>query len=357
VQNTSIKIGSKAVGDGEPCFIVFEAGPTHDGIETAEELVRLAAEAGADAVKFQVIDPDRLVADREDLYTYTILVDRETGETGTVTEPQYDILKRRTLTRDEWLKLGRISGELGLAFFITVFWQDEIDLAVKMGCDSIKIASGDVNNLPLIRQAARSGLCIQLDTGSSTLEEVGAAVDVIREEGNERIIIHQCPSGYPARIESINLRIIPALKEKFGCPAAFSDHTPGWEMDVAAVAMGANLIEKTITLDRTTPSVEHIMSLEPDEMQAFVKTIREIEMAMGKSQRELSEAESIKRLQFRRSAYLVVPVKKGQKLSAAEVIFRRPGEGMGGDVYESLLDREFRDDFPAGHKLNESDLI
>ena len=284
-------IGNRQVGDGYPCFITFEAGPTHNGLKSAIKLVSLAAEAGADAVKFQIFDPDLLVADRKQLFSYEVLVDRDTGETATVEESLYELLCRRCLQTEEWKKLKAHSDSLGLAFFATVAFESDIELLEELECDSIKIASADVNHFPLIRRAARTGMCLQLDTGNATLEEIESAVDVIKAEGNENIIIHQCPSGYPARLESINLNIIRTLKQMFPYPVAYSDHTPGWDMDIAAVAIGANLVEKTITEDKTTRSVEHIMSLEPGEMKTFVKVIRDLEIAMGSNRRVLHEEE------------------------------------------------------------------
>ncbi len=299
-----ISIGKKVISDDSPCFITFEAGPTHNGIETAKRLVKFAAEAKADAVKFQIIDPDRLVADRKQLFSYEILVDKESGATETISEPLYDILLRRTLSEDNWKELKKYSDSLGLAFFATIGFEDEIDLLLRIGCDSIKIASGDVNHFPLIRRAAQTGLAIQIDTGNATIGEVEEAVDVITSEGNKNIIIHHCPSGYPARLESINLKVITTLRHMFPFPIAFSDHTPGWEMDIAAVALGAKLVEKTITEDRLTRSVEHIMSLEPNDMKEFVTSIRDIEKALGNKRRYLSNEEHQKRRAIRRSIFL-----------------------------------------------------
>ena len=358
--NTDSKIvsfGDKKIGDGQPTFIVFEAGPTHDGLETAKKLVQHAAEAGADAVKFQIFDADRLVADKKQPFSYDILLNRETGETKTVEEPLYDILERRCMPEKDWRELKKFCDDLGLAFFSTIAFEDDVDLFADLGCDSIKIASADVNHYPLLRKVAKTGTCVQLDTGNSTLGEIEDAVDIIRQEGNENIIIHQCPSGYPARLDSVNLRIIQTLKQMFGYPAAYSDHTPGHEMDVAAVAMGANLVEKTITLDRTTPSVEHIMSLEPQDMAGFVKTIRDLETAMGTSRRIMASEELKKREAIRRSIFLAEPVKAGQKLGDAKVEFRRPGYGIGPDQYNDLLDYTFRDALPNEHRLDYTDLV
>jgi sialic acid synthase SpsE len=337
-------------------LITFEAGPTHTGLESAKRLITCAAEAGANAIKFQILDPDRLISDKKISLTYNVLEDKETGETDTVTESLYDIFCRRALTKEEWREVKQHSDELGLAFFATVGFEDEVDLLEELDCHSIKIASADVNHWPLIRQAARTGMCIQLDTGNASIGEIEEAVDIIRSEGNENIIIHQCPSGWPARNESINLNVIPTLIRMFPYPIAFSDHTPGWDMDIAAVALGASLLEKTITADRTIRSVEHIVSLEPEEMKLFVQKIREVETALGSNRRILSPEERERRKRGRRSVFLKQPVTKNQHLADAEVEYMRPGYGMAPNVFESLKSLRFKRDLPAGHMLDISDL-
>jgi N,N'-diacetyllegionaminate synthase len=352
----TVRIGKRIIGDGQPAFITYEAGPTHDSLASAKRLVKLASDAGADAVKFQIFDPDRLCADKKLTFTYEVLVDRETGKLETVEEPLYDILCRRCLTEPEWRDLKAYSDSLGLAFFSTVAFEEDVRLLESLQCDSIKIASADVNHFPLLRYAARTGMCLQLDTGSATLGEVEAAVDVIRSEGNENIIIHQCPSGYPARLSSINLKIISTLKQMFPYPVAFSDHTPGWDMDVAALALGANLLEKTISEDRTTRSVEHVFSLEPKEMRAFITAIRDVEVALGSSRRLMHEDELTKRQRVRRSIYLRNGARAGQTLREVSVEFRRPGFGIGPDRYDELLDAQLAHDLPAGHLLGLGDL-
>lgn len=351
-----VRIGSKLIGDGEPCFITFEIGPTHNGVESAKRLIKHAADAGADAVKVQILDPDRLVADKKQFFSYGVLKDRETGEVEIVEEPLYDILQRRYLSHNEWRNVKAYSDALGMAFFATVSFDDEVDLVEALGCHSVKIASADVNHFPLLRRVARTGMSVQLDTGMATLGEIEAAVDIIRSEGNDDIIIHQCPSGYPARLESVNLNIIPTLKRLLQHPVAFSDHSPGSEMDIAAVALGANLVEKTITEDKMTRSVEHVMSIEPYEMKQFVKTIREVEVAMGNNRRELHAEERKKRDAIRRSVFLRSNAKSCQRLSECEVEFRRPGFGISPDSYEELQDVILKKDLFVGHMLSMKDL-
>lgn len=352
----SFNIGTRPIGDGHPCFITYEAGPTHDGLQTASKLVRAAAAAGADAVKFQIIDPERLVADRKQLFTYEYLVDRRTGETREKSEPLYDILRRRALTRGEWRQLKALSDSLGLAFFATVSFESDVDFLVELGCDSIKIASGDVNHFPLIEYAARTGISMQLDTGNSTIGEVEAAVDVILKAGNERIIIHHCPSGYPARREGINLRVIQTLKSMFPYPIAFSDHSPGWDMDIAAVCFGADMVEKTITLNRTTPSVEHIMSLEGGDIKGFVGVIRDLEAAFGKPRRILHEAEARKRDMVRRSIFVAHDLAAGHAITLSDLDFRRPGTGIPPGEATRVVGRTLTIPKHAGEMLRYEDL-
>ena len=348
---------NRKIGAGEPCFITFEAGPTHNSLASAKELVSLASKTGADAVKFQVFDPDRLVADKKQLFDYEILVDRETGKTEKVSEPLYDILCRRCLTHSEWRELKAHADSLSLAFFATAAFDEDIALLESIKCDSIKIASADIDHLPLIRKVARTGMCVQIDTGNATMGEVEAAVDAIAEEGNERVIIHHCPSGYPAHLPSINLNVIPTLLRMFHLPVAFSDHTPGRDMDIAAIALGANMVEKTITMDRMTPSVEHVFSLEPDEMEEFVTAIRELEIALGDTRRHMSAQEREKNRAIRRSAFLQSDVKSGQILKVDDIEFRRPGHGVSPVMADEMIGKTLRNDVKAGDMLKPDDVV
>ena len=282
------------IGDEHPVFIVFEAGATHTGLESAMRLATIAKEAGADAVKFQMVDPERLLSDKSQTFTYKDASGEETSE------PLYDILKRRILNRREWSDLKHHCDSLELAFFCTALFDEDVDFLVALDCPSIKICSGDVNHFPLIRKVAQSGVCVQLDTGSATLGEIEQAVDVILAEGNENIIIHHCPTGYPATLERINLNIITTLKKIFPLPIGFSDHTPKCDMDIAAVALGVNLIEKTITEDKYAKGPEHMFSLLPAEAEVFVNRIRDVEKAMGKHRRHITEEEKEKRKAIRR---------------------------------------------------------
>ncbi len=347
----AVKINQRFVGDQHSIFITCEAGPTHDGVGSAKRLIDHAAMAGADAIKFQIIDADRLVADKEAKFEYQILLDKVTNETKTVSEKLYDLLKRRSLSESEWKTVKNYADKAGVGFFATAAFPDEIDFLMELGCDSIKIASADVNHFPLLRYAAKTGINVQLDTGSATIGEIEAAVEVITSEGNDNIIIHHCPSGYPARRDGINLNIIKTLKSFFDFPIAFSDHSSGWAMDIAAVALGANLIEKTISEDRLTNSIEHMFSIEPHEMSKFVNEIHELEVALGNKRRVLSNVEKEKRVSQRRSAFLLDSAKEGSFLGDLKIEFRRPGDGLSPDEVERFSDKKLVASKPTGAKL------
>ena len=354
--NPVLQINGIPFGEGHPCFITFEAGPTHQGLESAKRLAKYAKEAGGNAIKFQVFDSMRLVADSNLPFTYQVLVDAASNKMETVTEPLRNILLRRQLELEEWRQLKSYCDEIGLAFFATACFHEDVDFLVEIGCQSIKIASADVNHLPFIRYVARTGLCIQLDTGMASLGEIELAIDVIRAEGNDNIIIHHCPSGYPAHLESINLRVIPTIKQVFSCPVAFSDHSVGWDMDIAALAVGANMLEKTITEDRTTRSVEHVMSLEPQDMRRFVEVIREIEVALGNSRRVLSDEERKKRNAIRRSLHIARDLPVGHILREEDIDYRRPGTGITPEKLSEVLFRPLTVNKTAGQRLELGDL-
>ena len=359
MNSRKVKIGDKNIGDSFPCFITFEAGPTHNGFQSALRLVEAAAESGADAIKFQIFDPDELIFDRKQMFTYSILLDKNTGQLKEVSEPLYDIFKRRQLSYEQWKLVKKKADQLNLMFFATAGSIKDINLLIDLNCHSVKIASADINHLPLLHAAANSNMVVQIDTGSADLVEIHETINFLESEGCSKIIIHQCPSGYPARLESICLRMISTLRNAFPkYPIAYSDHTPDADIDIAAVALGANLVEKTITFDRATPSVEHVFSLEPVEFTSFIERIRDVEIAMGNFTRSLSDEQKIKRNMVRRSPYTVSDIKAGTALSDVEVKFMRPCEGISpSEWYEHVNSNKFfSKNVLSGHVIRASDI-
>jgi len=352
----TINIGERIIGDNQETFVTFEAGPTHNGLKSALELVNWAAKSSADAIKFQILDPERLVQDKKQIFSYSILKEGSNESLEKKSEPLFDILKRRTLKKEEWVEIKKYADKKNILFFATAAFFDEIDFLCELGCHSIKIASADLNHYPLLEYAAKTGLTIQIDTGMSTIGEIENAIKIINKFKNDKIIIHHCPSGYPARLESIDLNMITTLRNLFKYPIAFSDHSPGLSMDIAAIALGANLIEKTITEDRYYKSVEHIFSLEISETNYFVKRVKEMQTALGKTNRILSKDELNKRKSIRRSIFMKKGSKKGNKISNCQVEFRRPGYGMGPENYDKIKDFFLNKDFDEDKILDWKDI-
>lgn len=350
------KIGNKEIDQKKNgVYIVLEAGPTHTGLESAKILAKAAKYAGANAVKFQIVYADRLMADKSIMFEYKYLKRDKKGKEifVPIKEPLYDILKRRELTKNEWKNLKKYCDEIDITMFSTANYLDEVAFLVdELEVDSIKINSSDVNELEFIRYCASRGVNIQLDTGNSDLWEIERAVIAAEEVGCKNIVIHLCPSGYPARLESINLRMLTTLKTMFpNYSIAFSDHSPGWEMDIAAIALGADMVEKTITLDRTTKSCEHSFSLEPADAKRFVESVRELETALGSTRRVIPSAEKKRRKMTRRSPYTLINLKAGDIIREVDFEFKRPGFGITSEEFEYFIGKKLIKDIGLGEGL------
>lgn len=351
------KFSKSIVGGKNPVFIVLEAGPTHYSLESALALVDVAANSGANAIKFQIGSAKRLVPDSSVMFTYTYLKNKETGETEEISESLQEILLRRELTEEEWKNVSAHCKEKNIAFFATVFDVDNLAFLWELGVDCVKICSADVNYHYLLREAAKYDWIVQIDTGGATLAEVEQAVIVLEEAGCNKIIINHCPSGYPAHLESINLNVVTSLKQLFEYPIAFSDHNPGATMDIAATALGVNMLEKTITLDKTIRSPEHIMSLEPDEVQDFVQTIRNVEIALGSSRRFMSKIEKEKLKIVRRSICANIDIKQGTVLTQEMLHYARPEKGVPANLDYLLLGKKAMHDIKKGELILTNDVL
>lgn len=355
--NNILDFASKRIGKGEPTCIVFEAGATHDGLETAKKLVDIAAHTGADAIKFQMLDAKRLVPSAETMFSYDILCDKVTGKTEIITESLQAILLRRELSESEWTNLIAYCKQKKVLFFSTATTVEELKFLYNAGCDCVKIASGDINYHWFLRQAAHYPWIVQIDTGNATLGEVEQAVDVLEDAGCSRILINHCPSGYPAHLDGINLRILTTLQQMFPYPVAFSDHTSGVTMDIAAVSLGAHMIEKTITLDKCIRSPEHIMSLEPHEAKDFVQTIRELEIALGNTRRIMTHAELSRPPVARRSVVAAQDIPLGAVITQEMIDYVRPGDGLPAHLDWLVLNKVTVRSLQKGEKLQIDDCI
>ncbi len=337
MERKQVAIAGRPVGAGAPVFIVFEGGATHTGFESARRMVDLAAEAGADAVKFQTLFARNMMSTEDVTFDYGTLE-------GKKQESLFDILKRRELSYDEWALVRRRAEERGVIFFSTPDTPESIDFLVRINTPAIKIAGGDMNNYPLIAYAAATKLPVLLDT-RGTLGDLEKAVETCVRHGNEQIIIVHCPSGYPSEVESIHLRMIELYRRLYPFPVGFSDHSPGRDMDVAAVALGADFIEKTITFDRGTRGPEHIMSLVPNELAEFVARLREVEQALGAPFARIPDEGGRQSMQkARRSIVMARRAKAGETITPDMVSYKRPGYGIPPELVALVIGRTLRAD-------------
>lgn len=317
-------------------LIIAEAGVNHNGsLDRARELVRVAAGAGADLVKFQTFRADALVTPDARKADYQ---QRTTG-TG---ESQYDMLRRLELTHDDHLALIEECRGAGIGFFSTGFDLASIDLLVGLGADRIKVPSGEITNLPYLRHVAASGLPVILSTGMADMDEVRAAVEELEAGGvvRERLTVLHCNTEYPTPMGDVNLRAMAAMGEALGTACGYSDHTAGIEVSIAAVALGATVIEKHFTLSRDLPGPDHAASLEPGELVEMVRAIRNVEQAMaGDGVKRPSASEARNRPIARRSIVAARPIAAGETFTADNLAAKRPATGLSPMRWDDVIGR------------------
>lgn len=306
----------------ERCFIIAEAGVNHNGsIKLAKQLIDRAADAGADAVKFQSFLADEVVSHDAPKAEYQ-------KETTDASESQYDMIKKLELTKEDHIELVEHAKNKNILFISTPFDEKSVDLLVELGVPLIKISSGEITNHPFLRYISKKDLPIILSTGMSTLEEIGEAVSVISESGCRDLTLLHCTSNYPARIEDCNLRSMKTISDFFNLPVGYSDHTSGIIVPIAAVAMGACVIEKHFTLDKNFPGPDHKASLEPGEFKEMVRSLKIVEKSFGSSIKAPVESELKVRDIVRRSVVAKVEISKGTIITEHLLAFKRPGIGI-----------------------------
>ena len=343
-------IAGRPVGAGHPCFVIAEAGVNHNGeLSLAHRLVDVAADAGADAVKFQTFRTDRLVTISAPKAAYQ----KETTGAG---EGQAEMLRRLELSPEAHVELQRHCADRGILFLSTPFDEESLDLLVRLAVPAIKVGSGEVTNYPFLRRIARAGLPVLLSTGMSTLAEVDDAVRVIRTAGARALALFHCVSSYPAPPEDTNLRAMATLTAAFGVPVGLSDHTQGADVSLGAVALGATLLEKHFTTDRSLPGPDHCASLEPAELAALVRGARAIEAALGHGRKEPVPSELDTRAVARRSLTLTVDSPEGTPLTADLLTALRPATGISPADDRLVVGRRLRRPVRAGELLAWDDL-
>jgi N-acetylneuraminate synthase len=322
-------------------LIIAEAGVNHNGdINLAKQLVAAAAAAGADMVKFQTFKALNLVTKTASKAAYQ-------NKTTDETETQFEMIRKLELSKADHELLIEECHRHGIGFFSTAFDTDSFDMLVNMGIKQVKIPSGELTNLPLLRYMTRLGLPVILSTGMANMGEIEAALEVIENSGTPRslITVLHCTTEYPTPMNEVNLRAMLSIKSAFGVEVGYSDHTPGIEIPIAAVALGAVVIEKHFTLDRNLPGPDHLASLEPKELKAMVDAIRNIELALGDGIKRPSASE-IKNIPIaRKSLVALQSISAGEFFSADNIGTKRPGTGISPMLWDDVIGRKATRDF------------
>lgn len=326
-------------------FIVAEIGVNHNGrMELAQRLIEAAAGCGADAVKFQAFIPEQMIVKG----TPKVHYQKSNSSEG---EDQYTMLNRLRFNSSQLNQLKEYAEKMGLIFFASVFDEESASELGEMGVALFKVPSGELTNHFLIRKLAKYDKPVMISTGMASLGEIETAVRCAETAGIHRLLLLHCVSVYPAPMEDLNLSFIPALKEIFKLPVGFSDHSPGTTAAIAATALGAVMIEKHFTLDKSMEGPDHQASIEPEEFQQLVKCIRETEFALGEGRKQLSSRELEMGLFTRKSIVSVVNIGAGEIITREMLTLKRPGIGINPGLIEKIVGKQ------ALHNIPEDTLL
>ena len=346
-------LGKREVKDFGIPYIIAEIGANHNGdMGLAKKLIDAAKSCGCDAVKFQSWTPESLIAkeeyDRNQKYN-----DSPKRHFGSLKE----MVEKYYLRNDQHRELKKYCDGIGIAFISTPFAPQEADLLEELDVPFYKIASMDVNNLLFLEYVAEKGKPIVMSTGMATLAEIEKAVKTIETAGNRQIILLHCVAIYPPVYEDIHLNNIPMLRQAFGYPTGFSDHTLGVAIPLAAVALGACVIEKHFTIDKNLPGWDHSISADPQEMKVIVEESRLVAKALGSHQRIVSKAEQEKKLKFRRSIITKTPLNQGHVLTLNNLTFKRPETGIRPDEVKYVIGRTLKRNMFKDEVIQWNDLV
>lgn len=330
-------------------FFIAEAGVNHDGdLDTALALIDAAAQAAADAVKFQTFDPDALVTADSKLAAYQREALPGAGS-------QHEMLSRLRFGPDEHAALVARCAERGIMFLSTPFDSASAELLVELDVPAFKVGSGELTNLPFLNELAAYGKPILMSTGMGDLDEVAAAVQAVSHHGTPLVLLH-CTSSYPAPAHEANLRAIDTLRGAFGVPVGYSDHCTGFEVSLGATARDACVLERHFTLDRRRPGPDHAMSLEPDDLRRLIGQVRELERCLGDGRKRAQPSEHELRVVARRSIVAARDLPAGTVLSAGSLAVKRPGGGLSPARLESLIGRRLQRAVRADEQLRDEHL-
>ena len=328
-------VQSMSVEVDNPCVVIAEAGVNHNGdINLAKRLVSIAAESGADYVKFQTFQASELVTKTASKARYQEVEDSQ--------ESQFEMLKSLELSKEQHEKLYAQCEKEGIKFLSTGFDVDSIDMLVALGIELIKIPSGEITNYSYLQHIGGLGKPLILSTGMANLAEIEEALDLLVASGSDRnkITILHCTTNYPAEVSEVNLRAMLTIQEKFQCAVGYSDHTLGSEISLGAIALGASVIEKHFTLDKNLPGPDHKASLSPNELKDFVSRIRTLEIALGSFIKGPTESEKDNMKVARRSIVASQPIAQGETFTSLNLAAKRPGTGTSPMKIPFLLGRQ-----------------
>ena len=337
-----IRIGDKIISENSPAFIVAEMSGNHNmDFDRAVEILRAAKEAGADAVKIQTYTADTITLDCDDP---CFRITQGTLWDGITLHKLYE----KAYTPWEWQpRLKKLAEDMGLLLFSSPFDFSSVDFLEEMQVPAYKVASFEITDIPLIRKIARLGKPVILATGIARLVDIELALQTCREEGNEQVILLKCCSAYPTPYEDVNLRTIPNMRETFNCLTGLSDHTMGSAVAVGAVALGARMVEKHMTLRRSDGGVDAAFSMEPQEFKEMVDNIRIVEKALGRATYDLSEKQ-VREREHSRSLFIAKDMKAGEVFTPENLRSVRPADGLHTKYYEQLLGRKITRDAKLG---------
>jgi N-acetylneuraminate synthase/N,N'-diacetyllegionaminate synthase len=335
-------------------LIIAEAGVNHNGNkEMALALIKVAAESGADIVKFQTFNAEKLVSRSAKLADY------QQQNLNDETSSQLEMLKRLELPWSWHIDLKQFASDLGIQFCSTPFDEDSLDFLCQLGIPFIKVPSGELTNKPFLERMASKNLQVILSTGMASMSEVSDAVSVFLDKGLKRdqLTVLHCNTEYPTPFEDVNLKAMLKFKDILGLNYGYSDHTLGSEVAIAAVALGASVIEKHFTLDKNLPGPDHKASLEPSELRCFIQSIRNTELLIsGTGIKEPSSSEMKNKEIARKSIHLNKSIRRGEKISLDDLEMKRPGNGISPMEYEKVLNKKAIRDLANGEQLNWADL-
>ncbi len=346
-----IQIGNRILSPTTPCFIIAEAGVNHNGnLDLAKKLIDVAAESGADCVKFQTFKAHKLNTKKAPKSSYHLKSTPKDDE-----QSWFDLLRSQEISHQMHLDLIKHCQERKILFLSTPYDSESADLLHELGIAAFKIASTDANNIPLLRHIARKNRPIILSTAMCTMSEVRESVEAIYNEGNSQLILLHCTANYPADIANTNLRAMKSLEREFDCIVGYSDHCLSYHNPIAAVALGAKVIEKHFTLSRHLPGPDHQASLTPERLKDMIEDVRLVERSLGTGEKKPlgCEEENLKKL--RKSVVSAVSLKNGTTLTLDHLEIKRPGTGMEPKRIYDLVGKKITCDLPEDHIFSDAD--